>query len=77
MRSGLVPHMLILSVSAALSLLLLQGAVVGRAPTIFQIDWVHARISIFLHSSFSPASRKVQDTTGSSPTLEKKWVPRA
>jgi len=48
MRGGLVHHLII--IPAALSLLLLQGAAIGRAPTIFQNDWCCTRISNFFQS---------------------------
>jgi len=50
MRGGLVHHIII--IPAALSLPLLQGAVVGRAPTLFQNDWLCTRISNFFQSPF-------------------------
>ena len=48
MRGGLVLHTII--IPAALSLPLLRGAAVGRAPTIFQNDWCCTRISNFSKS---------------------------
>jgi len=43
MRGGLVLRTII--IPAALSLPLLRGAAVGRAPTLFQNDWFCTRIS--------------------------------
>jgi len=57
MRGGLVHH--IIKIPAALSLLLLRGTAVGRAPTIFQNDWFCTRISNFFESPiFSIAMNK-------------------
>ena len=48
MRGGLVHHTIM--IPAALCLQLLQGAAVGRAPTLFQSDWFCTRISNFFQS---------------------------
>ena len=55
MTGGLVHHTIM--IPAAISLPLLRGAAVGRAPTIFQNDWFCTRISKFFQSRiFSIAS---------------------
>jgi len=48
MRGGLVHHTIM--IPAALSLPLLRVLAVGRAPTIFQNDWLCTSISNFFHS---------------------------
>jgi len=50
MRGGLVRRISI--IPAALTLPLLRGAAVGRAPTIFQNGWFCTRISIFSNLQF-------------------------
>ena len=55
MREGLVHH--IIKIPPALSLPLLRGAAVGRAPTIFQNDWFCTRISNFFKSRIFSIAR--------------------
>jgi len=55
MRGGLAHHTII--IPPALSLPLLRGAAVGRAPTIFQIDLFCTRISNFFQSPICSIAR--------------------
>jgi len=59
MRGGLVLHTIV--IPAALSLPLLRGAAVGRAPTIFQNDWFCTRISNFFQSPIFSTARVSKD----------------
>ena len=54
MRGGLVRRISI--IPAALTLPLLRGAAVGRAPTIFQNGWFCTRISFFFQSPIFPTA---------------------
>ena len=64
MRGGLVHH--IIKIPAALSLPLLRGAAVGRAPTIFQNDWFCTRISNFFQSPIFSIARLAAGKIGES-----------
>jgi len=68
MRGGLVLHIIIMP--AALSFPPLQGAVVGRAPTILQNDWFYTRISNFFQSPiFLVARSAISPLFGDLPPL--------